>query len=305
MKFLVTGGAGFIGSNFVEHLIENRSDAEVVVLDKLTYAGEKSNIEAYLDEVKFVEGDIQDRDVTRDLVSEADVVVNFAAESHVDRSIESGEPFIDSNVRGAHNLMEVAVEEGVKKFVQISTDEVYGSLEEGKASEDSRLDPSSRYSATKASADMIANAMRVTHDLPVCTVRPTNNYGPRQHEEKLIPKFITRARNGEKLPLYGDGSNVRDWLYVKDNCRAIELVAEKGEPGEIYNVGAQNFRTNLEVTKMILDRLDRSEDLIEFVEDRAGHDQRYAVDTEKIEQLGWSPEVSFKTGIEKTIEHYT
>lgn len=300
-RFLITGAAGFIGSNFVEYLFEEYEDPEITVVDKLTYAGSKEKLSEILDDIKFVKTDIKDTERMRPLIEEADVIVNFAAESHVDRSIESGDPFVQSNVQGAQNLMKLANEEGIEKFIQISTDEVYGSIEEGKAKEGDKLDPSSPYSASKASADMFANSFKVTHDLPICVVRPVNNFGPKQHSEKLIPKFIKLSKNNEKLPLYGDGSNVRDWLYVKDNCRAIDTVIREGETGEIYNVGADQFRTNLEVTKKILDLLDKPEDLIEFVEDRKGHDQRYAVDSTKLRKLGWEPKTSFEEGLEEIV----
>lgn len=299
---LVTGAAGFIGSNFVEHLFKEYENPDIIVVDKLTYAGSKEKIEEFLEDIKFVEADIKDSEKMKPLIKEADIIVNFAAESHVDRSIESGDPFVQSNVQGAQNLMKLANEEGIEKFIQISTDEVYGSIEEGKAKEGDKLDPSSPYSASKAAADMFANSFKVTHNLPICIVRPVNNFGPKQNPEKLIPKFIKLAKNDEKLPLYGDGSNIRDWLYVKDNCRAIDTVIQKGESGEIYNVGADQFRTNLEVTKKILELLDKPEDLIEFVEDRKGHDQRYAVDSTKLRKLGWEPETNFEEGLERVIK---
>jgi dTDP-glucose 4,6-dehydratase len=298
---LITGAAGFIGSNFVEHLFEEYENPDIIVVDKLTYAGSKEKIEEFLDDIQFVEADIKDSEKMRPLIEDADIIVNFAAESHVDRSIESGDPFVQSNVQGAQNLMKLANEEGIDKFIQISTDEVYGSIEEGKAKEGDKLDPSSPYSASKAAADMFANSFKITHNLPICIVRPVNNFGPKQNPEKLIPKFIKLAKNNEKLPLYGDGSNIRDWLYVKDNCRAIDTVIQKGEPGEIYNIGADQFKTNLEVTKKILELLEKPEDLIEFVEDRKGHDQRYAVESTKLRKLGWKPKTSFEEGLKEII----
>lgn len=304
-NYLVTGAAGFIGSNFVQFLNESQSDAEITVLDKLTYAGDKKNLQPVSDEIDFIKGDIADKEIVKNILENVDIVVNFAAESHVDRSIESGEPFVHSNVKGAHNLMEVCVEEGIEKFVHISTDEVYGSIEEGRAKEEDPLNPSSAYSASKAAADMFANSFYITHNLPVLIARPTNNYGPNQHLEKLIPKFITNAYQDKKLPLYGDGSNIRDWLFVEDTCRAIELLIRKGKEGEIYNIGADNFRSNLEVTETILKHMGKSKDLISFIEDRKGHDQRYAVESQKIRDLGWAPKVDFENGIRKTISHYT
>lgn len=304
-KLLVTGGAGFIGINFLEFLYKKYEAPDITVIDKLTYAGDRDRLKKF-EGINFVKGDISDRQRVEDLFTEYnfDYIVNFAAESHVDRSIDSGKPFIRSNVEGAYTLMEVAKDHEIDKFIQISTDEVYGSREEGKFKESDNLDPSSPYSASKASADMIANSFKVTHNLPVIIARPTNNFGPYQHEEKLIPKFIFRARKGKKLPVYGDGTNVRDWLYVEDNCRAIDLLLRKGESGEIYNIGANQFKQNIEVTKKILDIVGVGEDLIEFVEDRKGHDQRYAVDSSKIRDLGWEPEVGFEEGLRKTIEHY-
>ncbi|MFB6199960.1 MAG: dTDP-glucose 4,6-dehydratase [Candidatus Nanohaloarchaea archaeon] len=306
-NLLITGGAGFIGSNFVNLLFEKHDSPNIVVLDKLTYAGEKSRLEPYLDEIEFIKGDISDKNTVKQIFSSRDIdyVVNFAAESHVDRSIESGDPFVKSNVRGAYTLMDVAREQNIEKFIQISTDEVYGSIKNGKAKEGDSLNPSSPYSASKASADVFANSFYVTYNLPVIIVRPTNNFGPKQHKEKLIPKFIVRAERGEKLPIYGDGTNVRDWLYVKDNCRAIELLMRKGKPGETYNIGADNHKTNLEVVQKILELTDNPESLIEFVEDRKGHDQRYAVDSEKIRSMGWNPQSPFENVLKETIAYYT
>lgn len=302
-NILVTGAAGFIGSNFIELLYKKYDKINVTVIDKLTYAADKSRLDRF-DNLKFIQGDIKDIDTVKNAFSNNDIdfVVNFAAESHVDRSINSGKPFIHSNVEGAYTLMEESSKHDIEKFIQISTDEVYGSRKEGKFQEEDPLDPSSPYSASKASADMIANSFKVTHDLPVIVVRPTNNFGPNQHPEKLIPKFISRARKGKKLPVYGDGTNVRDWLYVKDNCRAIELLLRDGEAGEIYNVGANQFKENIEVTRKIIELVEGDENLIEFVEDRKGHDQRYAVESTKIRNLGWTPQVGFEEGLRKTIE---
>lgn len=303
-NILITGGAGFIGSNFVEFISKKYENTNITVVDKLTYAADKSRLEPYLDSINFVEGDISDTEKMEKIFSQEkpDFVINFAAESHVDRSIESGKPFMRSNVEGAYTLMDIAKEHEIEKFIQISTDEVYGSREEGKFKEFDSLDPSSPYSASKASADMVANSFKVTHNLPVIIVRPTNNFGPNQHPEKLIPKFISRAKEDKKLPVYGDGTNVRDWLYVKDNCRAIDLLLREGKPGEIYNVGANQFKQNIEVTEKILELVGADEDLVEFVEDRKGHDQRYAVDSTKIRELGWEPKISFEEGLRKTVK---
>lgn len=299
-NILVTGGAGFIGSNFIDFLFEKYNSPSIVVLDKLTYAGDKSRISSYLENIEFIKGDISDRETVEKVFSDnIDYVVNFAAESHVDRSIESGDPFVKSNVKGVYVLMDVAKDYDISKFVQVSTDEVYGSIEKGKALENDHLDPSSPYSASKASADMFANSFKVTYDLPVIIARPTNNFGPNQHPEKLIPKFIQKAEKSEKLPVYGDGTNTRDWLYVKDNCRAIDLLLREGQTGEIYNIGANQFKQNIEVTKKILDLVGADDSLIEFVEDRKGHDQRYAIDSSKIRALGWRPKVGFEEGLKK------
>jgi dTDP-glucose 4,6-dehydratase len=305
MRVLVTGGAGFIGSNFVRYLLKNTED-NVVTLDALTYAGTRDNLDQVLEHPRheFVEGDIRDRDVVGELVSNVDAVVNFAAESHVDRSIESAGPFVSTNVRGTQTLLDVASDADVERFVQISTDEVYGEIEEGTFSEDDPLRPRNPYAATKAGADLLGKSYAVTHGHPVIITRSSNNYGPRQHSEKLIPKFVRRADEGRSLPVYGDGTNVREWTYVKDNCRAVDLVLRDGEAGEIYNIGSGCERQNVEVAREIVNAVGASEDLIEFVDDRAGHDQRYALDTSKIESLGWEPQTSFEEGLHETIEHY-
>lgn len=305
MRVLVTGGAGFIGSNFVHHLLETTDD-HVVTLDSLTYAGTTENLSEILDHDRhrFVEGDIRDEELVDDLVEECDVIVNFAAESHVDRSIQNAEPFVSTNVDGTRTLLDAALEHDLDSFVQISTDEVYGTIESGSVTEEAPLDPRNPYSATKASADLLALSYHTTHDLPVIVTRSSNNYGPRQHREKLIPKFITRAAAGETLPVYGDGSNVREWLYVEDNCRAIMAVLEKGVPGEVYNIGSGTELRNIDVTKQIIEIVGGSEEQIEFVEDRPGHDQRYSLDATKLRSLGWEPERSFENGLADTVEHY-
>ncbi|QCC60460.1 dTDP-glucose 4,6-dehydratase [Natrinema thermotolerans] len=303
MRILVTGGAGFIGSNYVHYLLEN-SDDEVVTLDALTYAGSRDNLAGVIDHPRheFVEGNVCDSDLVAGLVADADAVVNFAAESHVDRSIEGAAPFVETNVEGTRTLLDAAVETDLDRFLQISTDEVYGQILDGTFSEDDPLNPRNPYAATKASADLLAKSYETTHNLPVLITRTCNNFGPRQHTEKLIPKFLRNAAAGENLPVYGDGSNVREWIYVADNCRALDLVLREGEVGEIYNIGSGEERTNLEVTEAILEAVGGSEDQITFVEDRAGHDQRYALETGKIEQLGWEPDWSFEEGLEQTAE---
>jgi dTDP-glucose 4,6-dehydratase len=305
MRLLVTGGAGFIGSNFVHYVLEE-TDHEVVTLDALTYAGRKSNLDGVLESPRheFVEGDIRDRTLVIDLMTDADIVLNFAAESHVDRSIESTEPFVSTNVQGTRTLLDAARSADIDRFVQISTDEVYGEIEEGTFSEGDPLNPRNPYAATKAGADLLALSYHTTYDLPVVVTRSSNNYGPRQHPEKLIPKFIANAARGEPLPVYGDGSNVREWTYVRDNCRAVDVVMREGSPGSIYNIGSGEELRNIEVTRLILDAVDASEGLIEFVEDRPGHDQRYALDTRRIEALGWEPQWSFDEGLERTVAYY-
>jgi dTDP-glucose 4,6-dehydratase len=306
MRVLVTGGAGFIGSNFVRHILGTHEDDEVVTLDALTYAGSRANLDGVLEDPRheFIEGDIRDFDLVADLVEDVDAVVNFAAESHVDRSIQGSGPFVTTNVGGTQTLLDAARDADIERFLQVSTDEVYGQILEGRFSEGDPLDPRNPYAATKAGADLLAGSFHTTHGLAVLITRTCNNFGPRQHPEKLVPKFITNAAAGECLPVYGDGSNVREWIYVEDNCRALDLVLREGNVGEVYNVGTDAEKTNLEVTEAILDGVEASEELIEFVEDRAGHDPRYAMETDKIEELGWEPTYSFDEGLQRTIEYY-
>jgi dTDP-glucose 4,6-dehydratase len=305
MRLLVTGGAGFIGSNYVRHVLENRDDP-VVTLDTLTYAGSLDNLAGYEDHPRhtFVEGDIRDQELVEELMTDVDAVVNFAAESHVDRSIEGAESFVTTNVQGTQVLLDAALDADIDRFLQISTDEVYGQILDGTFSEDDKLNPRNPYAATKASADLLAKSYQATHDLPVLITRTCNNFGPRQHSEKLIPKFVQNAAAGKELPVYGDGSNVREWIYVEDNCRGIDVVLREGTPGEIYNIGSGEERTNLEVTEAILEAVGGSEDQITFVEDRAGHDQRYALEFDKLTQLGWEPSWSFEEGLEEVIKYY-
>jgi len=306
MRILTTGGAGFIGSNFVHYILNEYDDDEIITLDALTYAGSKDNLSDVLDDPRhrFVEGDIRDHDLVSDLMSDVDVVVNFAAESHVDRSIEGAEPFVTTNVQGTQTLLDAATNADIDRFLQISTDEVYGQVLDGKFAEDDPLNPRNPYAATKAGADLLAESFHTTHGLPVVITRTSNNFGPRQHPEKLIPKFIKNASAGKTLPVYGDGSNVREWIYVEDNCRALEHVLREGNVGEVYNIGSHAQKTNLEVTEAILDAVGGSKELIEFVEDRPGHDQRYALETTKIEALGWETNYSFEEGLEATVEYY-
>jgi dTDP-glucose 4,6-dehydratase len=304
-KILVTGGAGFIGSSFVRHLLNN-TDCAVINLDKLTYAGTLSNIEDLRRQKrhKFVRGDIRNRKLVGSLVKKADAVVNFAAESHVDRSIKTPSVFVESNVLGVQVLLEACRRFGVR-FEQISTDEVYGSRVEGSFVETDVLNPSSPYSASKAAADLLVNAYHITYGLEVTVTRSTNNYGPNQHPEKLIPRLITNALRGKPLPIYGSGENIRDWIFVEDNCGAILTVLEKGEKGETYNIGGGNERKNVEIAKEILRCLSLPEAMIEFVGDRPGHDFRYSLNCDKAHRLGWKPHVDFGEGLQKTIDWYT
>lgn len=306
MKILVTGGAGFIGSNFVQYLLEESEDS-IITLDALTYAGSRDNIDDVIDDQnhRFVEGDIRDRSLVDDLIEDCDAIVNFAAESHVDRSIDGAEPFVSTNIHGTQTLLDAALDADIDRFLQVSTDEVYGEIAEGRFSEGDPLNPRNPYAASKAGADLLVQSYYETHDLPTLITRSCNNYGPRQHSEKLIPKFIKCASRNESLTVYGDGSNVREWIYVKDNCSGIDTVLREGSSGEVYNIGSHEERTNLGVTRAILDRVNgASEDLIQFVDDRPGHDQRYALETTKVESLGWAPDYKFEEGLELTVDYY-
>ena len=313
MKILVTGGAGFIGSNFVYYELDNYPNDEVICLDKLTYAGNLETLEVAMKnpKFKFVKGDIADRAFVDELFAseKPDVVVNFAAESHVDRSIENPEIFLQTNVIGTSVLMDACRKYGNIRYHQVSTDEVYGDLPLDRPdlffTETTPLHTSSPYSASKASADLLVQAYYRTYKLPITISRCSNNYGPYHFPEKLIPLMIANALNDKKLPVYGEGENVRDWLYVEDHCSAIDLIIRKGKIGEVYNIGGHNERTNLEVVKTIIRELGKSEDLIEFVTDRPGHDRRYAIDPTKIhDELGWLPATKFDDGIKKTIDWY-
>ena len=313
MKILVTGGAGFIGSNFVYYELDNYPNDEVICLDKLTYAGNLETLEVAMKnpKFKFVKGDIADRAFVDELFAseKPDVVVNFAAESHVDRSIENPEIFLQTNVIGTSVLMDACRKYGNIRYHQVSTDEVYGDLPLDRPdlffTETTPLHTSSPYSASKASADLLVQAYYRTYKLPITISRCSNNYGPYHFPEKLIPLMIANALNDKKLPVYGKGENVRDWLYVEDHCSAIDLIIRKGKIGEVYNIGGHNERTNLEVVKTIIKELGKSEDLIEFVTDRPGHDRRYAIDPTKIHnELGWLPATKFNDGIKKTIDWY-
>lgn len=309
MKVLVTGGAGFIGSNFIHYMLHNHPDYTIINVDKLTYAGNLENlagIETHA-QYRFVKGDIADRQFIDGLFQQGiDAVVNFAAESHVDRSILEPDIFVKTNVMGTQVLLDAARKYGVQKFLQVSTDEVYGSLgETGLFTEETPLAPNSPYSASKAGGDLLVRAYHETFGLPVNITRCSNNYGPYQFPEKLIPLMISHALHDKPLPVYGDGLNVRDWLYVEDHCRAIDLVLHKGLNGEVYNVGGSNERTNVQIVKTILAQLGKPESLITYVKDRPGHDRRYGIDASKIiRQLGWEPLYYFESGIKKTIAWY-
>lgn len=307
-RILVTGGAGFIGSNFIRYMVNKYSEYEIINLDDLTYCGNLENLKDIenKDNYSFVKGNICDKAVVDELVEKSDYVINFAAESHVDRSISDPEIFIKSNVLGTQVLLNAAKQYGVEKYIQISTDEVYGSLgKTGYFKETTPLQPNSPYSASKASGDLITRSYGETFGLPINITRCSNNYGPFQFPEKLIPLMISNALEDKKLPVYGDGKNVRDWLHVYDHCQAIDLVLHDGKLGEVYNIGGNNEKQNIEIVKLILSQLDKDESLIEFVTDRLGHDRRYAIDSNKIQNdLGWSPKYSFDVGIEQTIQWY-
>ncbi|PER02685.1 dTDP-glucose 4,6-dehydratase [Bacillus cereus] len=310
MKILVTGGAGFIGSNFVRYMVKKYPEYNIVNLDSLTYAGNLENLKDIeeLSNYKFVKGDIADRQFINQLFKKEkfDYVLNFAAESHVDRSITNPDIFIQTNIQGTQVLLDAAKNAEVKKYLQVSTDEVYGTLgETGYFTEETPLASNSPYSSSKAGADLLVRAYHETFGLPVNITRCSNNYGPFHFPEKLIPLMIINALNNKQLPVYGDGLNVRDWLHVEDHCQAIDLVLHKGKNGEVYNVGGNNERTNIEIVKTILKALDKPESLIKYVTDRPGHDRRYAIDATKLrEELGWSPKYNFDTGIEQTIKWY-
>jgi len=308
MKVLVTGGCGFIGSNFVRFLLENTGH-QVINLDALTYAGNRENLKELESDGRytFIHGRIEDRKLVKEIVEGVDYVVNFAAETHVDRSILEPSSFLTTNIIGTQVLLEACRSAEVKRFVHISTDEVYGSLEsdEGKFTEELPLMPNSPYSASKASADLLTRAYFVTYGLPVVIVRPSNNYGPYQFPEKFIPLAITNLLEDKPIPIYGDGRNVRDWLYVEDCARGVYEILKKGKEGEVYNLGGENEMRNIEVAKLILQAMGKDESYLKFVPDRPGHDYRYALDNRKIrKEVGWKPRVNFEEGIKRTIEWY-
>ena len=340
MNLLITGGAGFIGSNFVRYILDKYPHYKVIVLDKLTYAGNLDNLKEFLhsqnlfleenykteyphqtpgdlrllssllssrlttDSLFFIQGDICNAKLVEKLVSQVDAILNFAAQTHVDRSIMEAGSFVTTDVYGTYILLEAARRHSIKRFIQIGTDECYGSIEEGSFKESDPLRPNSPYAASKAAADLLVRSYYITHKIPAIITRSSNNFGPYQHPEKLIPLFITNAIEDRYLPLYGDGMNVRDWLYVLDNCRAIDLVLHKGRTGEIYNIGADNERTNFEITKMILRLLDKPENLIKLVKDRPAHDRRYALDSSKIKNLGWKIGYDLVKAMKETVRWY-
>lgn len=305
---LVTGGAGFIGSCFIRHEFKKHPDYKIINLDALTYCGNLENLKDIEDNsnYKFIHGNICDKSLVRELVAQTDCIINFAAESHVDNSIKTPEIFVETNIKGTLNLLQACKEIGIERFLQVSTDEVYGSLgKDGYFYETTPLAPNSPYSASKAGADMLVRAYFETYKLPVLNTRCSNNYGPYQYPEKLIPFFISKLLRGEKVPVYGDGLNVRDWIYVYDHCEAIDEVLHKGSIGQVYNIGGHNEKTNLEITHLILNAMGKDESSIEYVQDRLGHDRRYAISNDKItKELGWKPSVTFEQGIKMTIDWY-
>jgi dTDP-glucose 4,6-dehydratase len=303
MKILVTGAAGFIGSTYVRHVLGSSGD-EVVVLDKLTYAGRRENLQDVEDRIEFVEGGIEDRDLVFGLMDGIDAVVNFAAESHVDRSIADQDAFARTHVIGTSVLLDAAREHGVRRYLQVSTDEVYGSIEKGTFTEQSPLNPSSPYSATKAAGDLLVASHVHTYGIEAVITRGSNNYGPRQYPEKLIPLAILNALHDDPLPVYGDGKQVRNWLYVEDFARAIDLVLREGLPGEVYNVGGPDETANIDVVRRILAATERDESLIEYVKDRPGHDKRYSLSSAKVRELGWEPSRRFSEGLQQTVDWY-
>ncbi|MBU0650361.1 dTDP-glucose 4,6-dehydratase [bacterium] len=305
-NYLITGGAGFIGSNFAQYMTANFKNNKYIILDKLTYAGNLDNLKDIRNNIIFVKGDIADASLVDTIMAEheIDVVVNFAAETHVDRSIANPEDFIKTDIYGTYVLLEASKKYGIKKFIQISTDEVYGSVDHGSSVETDALMPRNPYSASKAGADRLAYSYFATYQMPVIITRCSNNFGPYQYPEKLIPLFITNAIENKELPLYGDGRNVRDWIYVEDHARAIEFIIQNGKDGEVYNIGGGNERENREVTEKILTILNKPKSLIKPVKDRIGHDRRYSLCSDKLKALGWTPIYDYDKAMEKTINWY-
>jgi len=306
MKILVTGGCGFIGSNFIRHMFKKYPAYKIVNLDSLTYCGNLDNLTDIENDARyaFIKGDICDKKIVEKIVKDCSVVINFAAESHVDRSISDASEFISTNIHGVYVLLEAAKRHNIKRFIQISTDEVYGSIAKGSFNETSPIRPNSPYSAAKAGGDHMAMAYYATFKTPVIITRSSNNFGPYQYPEKVIPLFITNLLENKKVPLYGDGMNVRDWLYVLDNCSAIDIVLHKGKIGEVYNIGGGFEIPNIELTKIILKSLGKTDKMIHYVDDRLGHDRRYSLDASKVRKLGWKPSKNFNTAIKETISWY-
>jgi dTDP-glucose 4,6-dehydratase len=308
MKFLVTGGAGFIGSNFIRHMLDLHPDLEIINYDILTYAGNLDNLKDIDKQPRytFIKGDICDQALVNAVLKKfpVDAIVHFAAESHVDRSITDPSAFVKTNVLGTHTLLEAARKHAIQKFIHISTDETYGSIMNGSFKETDILSPSSPYSASKAGSDLLALSYFTTYHLPLIVTRCTNNFGPYQFPEKLIPLFITNLLEGKKVPVYGTGKNIRDWIHVIDHCRAVEFLLEKGIPGEVYNIGGGHEKTNLEITSKILDLLGKDVSMVEYVTDRPGHDFRYSLDCSKLLKMGWKPQYSFEEALEETVTWY-
>ncbi|MBN2426222.1 MAG: dTDP-glucose 4,6-dehydratase [Calditrichaceae bacterium] len=305
-SILVTGGAGFIGSNFVRYMLNKYDRYNIIVLDALTYAGNRENLKDLEGDsrYRFVKGDIRDAKIVREIMRQVDTVVNFAAETHVDRSIQEAGSFIDTDIKGTFVLLEAAKEFNIERFLHISTDEVYGSIESGSFRESDLLEPNSPYSSSKAGGDLLVRSYFVTYGVPALITRSSNNYGPYQYPEKLIPLFVTNAIDDQPLPLYGDGKNVRDWIYVEDNCSGIDVVLHKGQLGQFYNIGGGNERENVFITDFILDYLGKPKSLIQPVKDRPGHDRRYSINTTKVKSLGWKPAYDLEKGLKKTIDWY-
>ena len=306
MKILVTGGAGFMGSNFVRYIINKYPDYSVINFDKLTYAGNKENLADLTGNphYSFVQGDIANEVQVGKVMPGVDVIVNYAAETHVDRSIMNPRDFLLTDVIGTYTLLEACRKNGIQKYIQISTDEVFGSIAKGKFTEKSPFEPNSPYSASKAGGDHLVRAYQVTYNVPTIVTHSCNFYGPYQYPEKLIPLFITNLLEGKKVPLYGDGKNIREWIYTEDHCSAIDFILHHGAIGEVYNIGTGNEKTNFEITQLLLKILEKGEEMIQYVKDRAGHDRRYAIDNSKLLALGWQPQVDFKEGLVKTAEWY-
>jgi len=306
LNILVTGGCGFIGSNFIRHMLKKYPDYRIINIDKLTYAGNPDNLKDIEDNsnYSFIRGDICDPEIVNKAMKNMDYVVHFAAESHVDRSIDDGSIFVRTNILGTHTLLESALKHGIKRLIHVSTDEVYGSITRGSFKETDILTPSSPYSSSKAGSDLLVQSYYITHKLPVIITRCTNNFGPYQYPEKLIPLFVTNLLENKKVPVYGTGQNIRDWIYVLDHCKAVDFVLHNGSIGEIYNIGGGAEKTNLEITDKIIEIIGSDRSMIVYVKDRLGHDLRYSLDCSKLRELGWAPEHDFDEALEETVRWY-